>query len=73
MSETTLDVFAQVDAIHRLEGFEPTELEMRLRRAILEGRVTSAQAAKEMSAYAAEHHTFDGFLESRSWFTGSET
>ena len=73
MSETTLDVFAQVDAIHRLEGFEPTELQKRVRIAILEGRVTSAQAAKEMSAYAAEHHTLDGFLESRSWFTDSET
>ena len=68
-----LAVFAQVDAIHRLEGFEPTDLQKRLRRAILEGRVTSAQAAREMSAYAAEHHTLDGFLESRSWFTGSET
>ncbi len=68
-----LAVFAQVDAIHRLEGFEPTELQKRVRIAILEGRVTSAQAAKEMSAYAAEHHTLDGFLESRSWFTGSAT
>ena len=68
-----LAVFAQVDAIHRLEGFEPTDLQKRLRRAILEGRVTSAQAAKEMSTYAAEHRTLEGFLESRYWFTGSET
>jgi len=60
-------VFARVDAIHRLEGFEPTELQKRLRIAILEGRVTSAQAAEEMSAYAAEHRTLEGFLESRSW------
>ena len=68
MSDTTLDVFAQVDAIHRIEGFEPTELQQRIRAAILAGRITSAQAAREMSAYAAEHHTLDGFLESRSWF-----
>ena len=67
-----LAVFAQVDAIHRLEGFEPTQLQKRLRKAILDGRVTSAQAAKEMSAYAAEHRTLEGFLESRSWFKGTE-
>ena len=68
MSDTTLDVFAQVDAIHRIEGFEPTELQQQIRAAILAGSITSAQAAQEMSAYAAEHHTLDGFLESRSWF-----
>ncbi|MDA8348634.1 MAG: hypothetical protein M0038_07495 [Pseudomonadota bacterium] len=67
MTENQRAVFAQVDAIHRLEGVEPTELQKRLRTAILADRVTSAQAAKEMSAYAAEHHTLDGFLESRSW------
>lgn len=60
-------VFAQVDAIHRLEGFEPTELQKRVRIATLEGRVTSAQTAEEMGAYAAEHRTLEGFLESRSW------
>ena len=71
MSENMLAVFAQIDAIHRLEGFEPTELQKRVRIAIPDGRVTSARAAKEMSAYAAEHHTLDGFLESRSWLKGS--
>jgi hypothetical protein len=71
MSENMLAVFAQVDAIHRLEGFEPTELQRRVRIAILDGRVTSAQAAKEMSAYVAEHRTLEGFLESRSWLKGS--
>lgn len=73
MTENPHAVFVQVDAIHRLEGFEPTELQNRIRIAILEGRVTSAQAAKEMSAYAAEHRTLEGFLESRSWLKGSET
>ena len=62
-----LDVFEQVDAIHRIEGFEPTELQRRVRAAILEGRVTSAQAAAQMSAFAAEHHTLEGFLELRTW------
>ncbi len=66
-SDQMLAVFAQVDAIHRIEGFEPTELQRRIRAAILAGRITSAQAAREMSAYAAERHTLDGFIASRPW------
>ena len=71
VSDQMLAVFAQVDAIHGIEGFEPTELQQRIRAAILAGRITSAQAAKEMSAYVAEHRTLEGFLESRSWLKGS--
>lgn len=63
-----LSVFAQVDAIHRIEDMEPTELQKQLRQAILDGVVTSAQAAKEMSAYAAANGSLKGFIASRTWY-----
>lgn len=74
-----LEVFAQSDAIHRLEGFEPTELVKALDQAVLDGLATNAQIAEELQAYITAHRTTDGFLESRPWFRilgsedGSET
>lgn len=74
-----LDAIAQSDAIHRLEGFEPTELRQELDQAVLDGLATNAQIAEELQAYITAHRTTDGFLESRPWFRilgseiGSET
>lgn len=63
-----LDVFAQSDAIHRLEGFEPTALREQLDRAVLDGLATNVQIAEEMQAYITAYRTLDGFLESRPWW-----
>jgi len=67
-----LDVFAQSDAIHRLEGFEPTELVRQLDQAVLDGLTTNAQIAREMQAYVTEFRSLDGFLESRPWWRRPE-
>lgn len=40
--ERMLDVFAQSDAIHRLEGFEPTALRKQFDQAVLDGLATNA-------------------------------
>lgn len=62
-----LDVFGQSDAIHRLEGFEPTALRKALDQAVLDGLVTNARIAEELGAYIPIHRTTGGFLESRPW------
>lgn len=60
-----LDVFAQSDAIHRLEGFESTALGRALDQAVLDGLATNAQIAEELRQYIIAHRSTDGFLESR--------
>ena len=62
-----VDVFAQSDAIHRLEGFVPTVLRKVLDQAVLDGLVTNAEIARELRAYIIAHRTTNGFLESRPW------
>lgn len=57
----------QVDAIFRLEGFEPTAMERAMDAAVLAGRVTTSQIIKEMREYIMQHKTLDGFIQSRSW------
>lgn len=61
------EVFRQVDAIFRLEGFEPDEVERAIDAAVLAGRVTNQQVAEEMVAYAKQHKCLDGFIQSRAW------
>jgi hypothetical protein len=47
-----LDAFAQSDAIHRLEGFEPTELRKQLDQAVLDGLATNRKRPV-LAAWAA--------------------
>jgi hypothetical protein len=61
------DAIKQRDAIFALEGFEPTEQTRAIDAAVLAGRVTRSQVAREMVEYAKQHKTTDGFIESRSW------
>ena len=61
------ETIKQVDAIFALEGFEKTEQSRRIDEAILAGRVTTQQVIDEMLAYAKEHKTTRGFIESREW------
>ena len=67
MRERTREAIAQTDAIFALEGFEPTPVTRAIDAAVLDGRVTFAQAIAEMCAYVREHKTMNGFIESRSW------
>jgi len=64
---TMQEAFRQADAIWRLEGFDPTAQSRAIDAAILAGRVTNAQVIEEMEAYANEHKTTEGFIESRPW------
>lgn len=61
------EIIKQRDAIFRLEGFEPTDQTRAIDAAVLAGRVTNAQVIKEMVAFAKQHKTTDGFIESRAW------
>jgi hypothetical protein len=66
------EAFKQTDAIFALEGFAPTEQTHAIRAALLAGRATHAQVADEMLAYAMEHKTTEGFIQTRTWaLTGS--
>ena len=67
MRERTRKAMAQTDAIFALEGFEPTPETRVINAAVLDGRVTFAQAIAEVCAYVREHKTMNGFIESRSW------
>ena len=61
------DACIQTDAIFALEGFEPSEQNKALDRAVFAGRVTPEQVRQEMLAYAMQHKTTDGFAASRAW------
>lgn len=61
------DAIEQSKAIHRLEGWEPTDCSRAISTAALAGHVAPEQAAKELREYAKAHQTLDGFLESRKW------
>jgi hypothetical protein len=61
------DACIQTDAIFALEGFEPSEQNKALDRAVLAGRVTPEQVHHEMLAYAMQHKTTHGFAASRAW------
>ena len=67
LRERTREAMAQTDAIFALEGFEPTPESRVVNAAVLDGRVTFAQAIAEVCAYVREHKTMNGFIESRSW------
>jgi dephospho-CoA kinase len=61
------DAIKQTDAIFALEGFEPTDEMRAIDAAVLAGRVTRSQVAKEIVEYAKQHKTIDGFIQSRAW------
>ena len=61
------EAIRQVDAIFRLEGFEPDDVARAIDEAILAGRVTAKQATDEMVAYAKQYKCLDGFIQSRAW------
>jgi hypothetical protein len=61
------DATKQVDAIFAFEGFEPTEQRRAISAAVMAGRVTHDQAAKELKGYIIEHKTMEGFMLSRAW------
>lgn len=61
------EAMRQRDAIFRFEGFEPTDITRAVDAAVLAGRVTNKQAGDEMVAYAKQHKTLDGFIQSRPW------
>lgn len=65
--ETMRETMRQTDAIFALEGFVKTDLSRRIDEAILEGRITNGKAADEMTAYAAQHKSLDGFLDACEW------
>jgi hypothetical protein len=64
---TMQENFRQRDAIFAFEGFEPTAQRRAIDAALLAGRVTITQVSREMEAYANEHKTTEGFIESRPW------
>jgi hypothetical protein len=57
----------QVDAIFRLEGFEPSENQKAIDRSVMSGKTTLEDVIKEQLEYIKEKRTIDGFLESRNW------
>lgn len=61
------EALRQAETISRLEGLEPDALTRAIHKAILAGRVSSAQAVDELCEYAKSHQTLDGFIESRQW------
>lgn len=64
---TEAEVIEQVDAIFALEGFEKTDQGRKIDEALLAGKVSRQQVINEMIAYAKEHKTTSGFIESRTW------
>lgn len=61
------EAMQQRDAIFRLEGFEPDAEARVMDAAILAGRVTVKQLGDELVAYAKQHKSLDGFIQSRPW------
>ncbi len=72
-AETLQAALQQRDAIFALEGFAPDNDTRAIDAALLTGRVSLAQIAEEMCAWAAEHHTTEGFCASRPWLKSSGT
>jgi hypothetical protein len=62
-----LEAIEQTNAIFAFEGFQPTPGSRLIDTAVLAGRVTRNQVAKEMLEYATLHKNIEGFIESRSW------
>lgn len=60
------EVMRQVDAIFRLEDFEPTAAHHAMDAAVLAGRITTAQLIEEMREHVMQHKTMDGFIQSRT-------
>jgi hypothetical protein len=60
-----------MEKLHRVEGFEPTELVKAIDQAVLDGLATNAQIAEELQAYITAQRTTGGFLsldrDSGSW------
>ena len=55
-----------VDAVFRLEGFEPTAAMTAIRKAVLAGVGDYEDAVQEIIAYAKEHKSVEGFVYSKS-------
>jgi len=64
---TMIESIRQRDAIFAFEGFEPDAQRRAIDAALLAGRITNDQVVEEMIAYAKEHKTVRGFIESRPW------
>jgi hypothetical protein len=52
----------QVDAIFRLEGFEPSDSILETDRVVLAGLGTYAESAQLLIEYVKLHKTADGFI-----------
>jgi len=65
--ELMIESIRQVDAIFALEGFDAGAQMRAIDIAVLAGRVTREQVAQELVAYATEHKSMDGFIQSRLW------
>ena len=61
------EAMQQRDAIFMLEGFAPDAESRAMDAAILAGRVTIKQLGDELVAYAKQHKSLDGFIQSRPW------
>lgn len=66
--QRVLDAIQQSEAIHRIEGLEPTPMRRLICRAVLDGLATSAELAQQMTEYVGEHKTLEGFIDSRCWW-----
>lgn len=56
------EAIRQVDAIFRLEGFEPGVQHRLMDEALLSGRLTPAQLIGQMVEHVKLHESLDGFM-----------
>lgn len=56
------EVIRQIDAIFRLEGFEPTAQHRMMDEALLSGCLTPAHLIEQMRGYVLQYGSLEGFI-----------